>query len=106
MDWCQVQSMQVWHALPLASRAPEEKGAGRRSRAEFDPTEKKQKVQMSMDSEEEEDVEPLEHKKRTFPMFPQLPDQVVLSGKYVNDILVVAFIGDPSIKKPEHVFPL
>jgi hypothetical protein len=92
--------MQVWHALSLSSRAPQEKGVGRRSRAEFDPPEKKQKVQMPTDSDEEEDVEPLERKKRMLPMFSQLPDQALLSGKYVNNILVVVFIGDPLVKKP------
>jgi hypothetical protein len=32
--------------------------------------------------------------------FHSSQNKVVLSGKYVNDILVVSFIGDPSIKKP------
>jgi hypothetical protein len=32
-------------------------------------------------------------------MFPQLPEQVVLSGKDVNDILNVSFIGYPLVKK-------
>jgi len=33
-------------------------------------------------------------------MFPQLSEQVVLSGKDVNKILNVSFIGDPLVKKP------
>jgi hypothetical protein len=55
---------------------------------------------MQIDSEEEEETQPMERKKRMLPMFPQLPDQVVLLGKDVNDILVVSFITDPLVKKP------
>jgi hypothetical protein len=54
---------------------------------------------MPTDSEEQEE-KPLQWKKRTFPLFPQLPEHKVLSGKDFNKILVVAFIGDISIKKP------
>jgi hypothetical protein len=42
----------------------------------------------------------VEHKKRTLPIFSQLPEQSMLIGKYVNKILYVAFIGDPMDKKP------
>jgi hypothetical protein len=45
-------------------------------------------------------MQPLECKKRTLPMFPQLPEQAMLTGKDVNEILSVAFIGDPLAKKP------
>jgi len=48
---------------------------------------------MPTDSEDKEDAEPMEHNKRTLPMFPQLPNQVILSGKDVNDILTISFIG-------------
>jgi hypothetical protein len=82
--------------LEILKKKGQEEGLGSCS----DPPEKKQKVQMSMDSEEEEDVEPMERKKRTLPMFRQLQDQFVLSGKDVNDILAATFIGDVSTKKP------
>jgi hypothetical protein len=55
---------------------------------------------MATESEDEEDAEPMEHKKRTLLMFLQLPDQDVISGKYVNNILIATFIGDPLVKKP------
>jgi hypothetical protein len=56
---------------------------------------------MHTDSEEEEEeTQPLEHKKRTLPMFLQLPEQAMLIGKYVNDILNATFIADPLVKKP------
>jgi hypothetical protein len=52
-----------------------------------------------MDSDEEEEMQPLECKKRTLPMFPQLPEQAMLTGKDVNEILSVAFITEPMAKK-------
>jgi hypothetical protein len=65
------------------------------------PEEKKKEAPMHTDSEEEdEEMQPLECKKRTFPMFPQLPEKAMLTGKDVNDILNVSFIGDPLVKKP------
>jgi hypothetical protein len=65
------------------------------------PEEKKKDAPMHTDSEEEEEeTQPLECKKRTFPMFPQLPEQAMLTGKDVNDILNATFIGDPLVKKP------
>jgi hypothetical protein len=51
----------------LLKKKGQEEGVGSSS----GPAEKKQKVQMSMDSEDEEDAQPLECKKRTFPMFLQ-----------------------------------
>jgi hypothetical protein len=65
------------------------------------PAEKKQNFLMPTKSEEEEDAQPLEHKKKMLSMFPQLPNQVVLLGKDVNEILVVSFIGDTPVKKPK-----
>jgi hypothetical protein len=64
------------------------------------PEEKKEDVLMHMDSEEEEEMKPLEHKKWSFPMFPQLLEKAILSGKDFNDILNFSFIGDPLVKKP------
>jgi hypothetical protein len=56
---------------------------------------------MHTDSEEDdEETQPLEHKKRTFPMFPQLLEKAMLTGKDFNDILNVSFIGDTLVKKP------
>jgi hypothetical protein len=49
--------------------------------------------------EEEEKEKPLQQKKRMLPLFPQLLEQVVLSSKDVNEILVVTFIKDISTKK-------
>jgi hypothetical protein len=54
---------------------------------------------MPSDSEEEEEHQ-LQHPKRTLPGFPKLPDEVVLSGKIVNDILVVSFTGEVPTKNP------
>jgi hypothetical protein len=38
---------------------------------------------------------------RTLPVFPQLPEHVILSGRDLNEILVVSFIGDVLVKKPQ-----
>jgi hypothetical protein len=82
--------------LELLIKKGREEGVG----TTFDVVEKKQKVQMSMDSEEEEEEKPLERKKRTLPMFLQLPEHAMLSGKDVNENLVFLFIGDVLVKKP------
>jgi hypothetical protein len=87
MSWngvkCNPHKSGMHYLLPpeLLKKKGQEEGVGPSS----GPTEKKQKVQMSSDSEEEEDEEPLEWKKRTFPVFPQLPEQAMLSGKDVNE---------------------
>jgi hypothetical protein len=41
------------------------------------------------DSEEEEETQPLERKKRTLSIFPQLPEKALLTGKDVNEILSI-----------------
>jgi hypothetical protein len=51
------------------------------------------------DSEEEKETQPLEHKKKTLPMFPQLPEQSMLTGNDVNEILSDSFIKEPMAKK-------
>jgi hypothetical protein len=56
------------------------------------PTTKKKKVEMPSESKTKEDEIPMECKKRTLPVFPQLPYQFVLLGKDVNGILVSSFI--------------
>jgi len=83
--------------IDILKKKGQEEGVGSIS----GPAEKKQSILMSIDSEDDEDAQPMEHKKRMLHMFLQLPDQVVLSGKYVNEILVVSFIGDPLVKKPK-----
>jgi hypothetical protein len=45
--------------------------------------------------EEEEGTQPLERKKRTLSIFPQLPYQAMLTGKDVNEILSITFIIEP-----------
>jgi hypothetical protein len=88
--------MHYLFSTELLKKKGQEEGVGLSS----DPLEKKKRVQMMIDLDEEEDVEPLERKKRTLPMFSQLPDKAFLSGKDVNRILIVVFIGDPLVKKP------
>jgi hypothetical protein len=64
------------------------------------PEEHKKEAPIYMDSYEEEEIQLLECKKRTLPMFPHLPKKSMLTGKDFNEILSVAFIGDPLSKKP------
>jgi hypothetical protein len=88
--------MHYLFAPELLKKNGEEEGVGPSSGTR----EKKKKVQFPLESKEEEDHEPLEKKKRTLPMFPQLLKKSMLSGKDFNDILATAFIGDVSTKKP------
>jgi hypothetical protein len=88
----------------LPTRAPQEKGAGRRSRAKLPPQQQRSQRSRCHGLRRRRGCGTFGAKKRMFPMFPQLPDQAVLSGKDVNDILAVAFIGDPSIKKPLNMY--
>jgi hypothetical protein len=48
-----------------------------------------------METEEEEEMKQLKCKKITLLMFPQLPEQAMLIGKDVNEIISIAFITDP-----------
>jgi hypothetical protein len=82
--------------IELLNKKGQEVGVGPSSSLE----EKKKEAPVQTDSEEEEETQPLERKKRTLPMFPQLPEKAILIGKYVNDILNFSFIGDPLVKKP------
>jgi hypothetical protein len=61
--------------------------------------EKNKNVSMQTNSKEEEETQPLECKKKTLLMFPQLSDQAILSSKGVNDSLSTSFIGDRLDKK-------
>ena len=101
MSWIGVKhnprKSNMHYLLPaeLRKKKEHEEGVGSSS----SPARKKKNVSMLMESEDEEDTQPLERKKRIFPMFPQLSEQAVLSGKDVNEILNVSFIGDPLVKK-------
>jgi hypothetical protein len=44
-------------------------------------------------------MQPLEWKKRTLSMFPQLLEKVMLTGKDVKKILSAAYITEPIAKK-------
>jgi hypothetical protein len=63
------------------------------------PATQKKEAPPQTDSEEEEEMQPLERKKRTLSMFPQLPEKAMLTGKDVNEILSVAYITEPVAKK-------
>jgi hypothetical protein len=56
---------------------------------------RKKEAQEQSDSEEEYETQPLECKKRTLSVFPQLPDKAMLKGEDVNKILSVAFSIEP-----------
>jgi hypothetical protein len=102
MAWSQMQPMQVGDALCFSHRAVEEERSGSRGRTELRPRGTEERSSdTDMDSEEEEETQPLECKKRTLSMFPQLPEQAMLTGKDVNEILSVAFITEPVAKKTQ-----
>jgi hypothetical protein len=82
--------------MELLKKRGQEAGVGPSSGPEV----QKKEAPVQTDSDEEEETQPLEHKKRTLPMFPQLPEQAMLTGKDVNEILSVAFITEPMAKKP------
>jgi hypothetical protein len=66
------------------------------------PKEQKKYAPMHMDlEEEEEEMQPMEHKKRILPMFLQLLDQDMMTCKDFNDILNTTFIAYPFFKKPK-----
>jgi hypothetical protein len=82
--------------MELLKKKGQEVGVGPSS----GPEEQKKEAPVQTDSEEEEETQPLACKKRTLPMFPQLPEKAMLTGKDVNEILSAAFIRDPLAKKP------
>jgi hypothetical protein len=63
------------------------------------PEAQKKEALAQSDSEEEEETQPLEHKKRMLSIFPQLPEKSMLIGKDVNEILSDVFITEQVAKK-------
>jgi hypothetical protein len=108
MSWtgikCNPHKFGMHYLFPveILKKKKKEEGVGSIS----SPVEKKQNVPMTTDSEDVKDAQPLECKKRMLPMFLHLPDQAMISGKDFNAILIVAFIGDPLVKKPRTWFSL
>jgi hypothetical protein len=62
------------------------------------PEPKKPDALVQSDSEEEEEIQQLERRK--IPTLRQLPDDVMLSGADVNQILGVVFGTEPLVKRP------
>jgi hypothetical protein len=82
------------------TRAAEEERSGSRGRTKLRPRGTEERSSdTDRNSEEEEEMQPLEHKKRTLSVFPQLPEKAMLTGKDVNKILSIAFITEPVAKK-------
>jgi hypothetical protein len=84
-------------SVELLKKRGQEAGVG----PSLGPEVQKKEAPVQTNSDEEQEMQLLEHKKRTLPMFPQLPEQVMLTGKDVNEILSVSFIIEPMDKKPE-----
>jgi hypothetical protein len=85
------------YTLPteLLKKKYKELGEGQSS----SPEPKKPDAPIHSDSEEEEDILLLEWRKR--PTLRQLPNDVVLSGADVNQILDVVFGTEPLVKRPK-----
>jgi hypothetical protein len=82
--------------MEILKKRGQEEGVGTSSGLEVH----KKEALVYTDSDEE-DTQSLEHKKRTLPIFVQLPEQAMLIGKDVNEIISIAFIGDTMAKKPK-----
>jgi hypothetical protein len=78
------------YVLPtdMLKKRGQEEGVGSSSGLEV---QKKESLKQ-MESNEEEERQPLEQKKRILAMFPQLLELAMLIGKDVNEILIITFI--------------